>query len=200
MEQILKSAWRHGISYAEYQNLVETYAQVGKTSGHNQSDAFINYTKLNAARMKRWERVFNPQPESIEAFSNLNQPEKWLVITETWCGDAAHNLPVIAKLAALNSHITLRTVFRDENESLMNLFLTNGGKSIPKLIRLAPDFEVLGTWGPRPFILQQKILEHKANPLLTNEAHVLAVQAWYNESKGMHAEQELVNQVAANLK
>ncbi len=75
----------------------------------------------------------------------------WLVITEGWCGDAAQNIPVIEKIAAQSAFVETRYVLRDENLALMDAYLTNNARSIPKLIALdAETFEELGTWGPRP--------------------------------------------------
>jgi hypothetical protein len=37
-----------------------------------------------------------------------------------------------------------------ENEELMNLFLTNKAKSIPKLIVINKEGGALAHWGPRP--------------------------------------------------
>ena len=39
--------------------------------------------------------------------------------------------------------VDLRIILRDENTELMDEFLTNGGRSIPKLVRLNENFEVL---------------------------------------------------------
>ena len=39
----------------------------------------------------------------------------WLVLTESWCGDAAHVVPAINKIAELSDNIDLKLVFRDEN-------------------------------------------------------------------------------------
>jgi hypothetical protein len=40
------------------------------------------------------------------------------------------------KIAKLNDNIDLKVVLRDQNKELMNQFLTNGNKSIPKLIMI----------------------------------------------------------------
>ena len=68
-----------------------------------------------------------------------------------WCGDAAQILPVINKMAEVSDKIDLRIVLRDDNENLMNLFLTNGTKSIPKLIIIdKATNKVINDFGPRP--------------------------------------------------
>ena len=60
------------------------------------------------------------------------------------CGDAAHVLPVLNKFAENDTTITLSILLRDDNEELMDRFLTNGTRSIPKLIILNADGQVMG--------------------------------------------------------
>ena len=106
------------------------------------------------------------------------------MITETWCGDAAQILPVVHKIAELNPKITMKIVFRDENEALMNEFLTNGGKAIPIVIFLDLQDKVLARWGSRPSVATQMVAEEKAkNGKLTPEFKE-NLQRWYNQDKG----------------
>ena len=64
-------------------------------------------------------------------------------------------------MAEVNSNINLQLVLRDENLELMDLFLTNGGRSIPKLIALDKDLNILFTWGPRPQTATNMVLDYK---------------------------------------
>lgn len=116
----------------------------------------------------------------------------WLLITETWCGDAANSVPVIAKLAELNPAIDLRIVLRDENLELMDQFLTKGGRSIPKLIGLDSGLNVLFDWGPRPEELQKIYWDWREseNKIPYSEFH-LVIQKWYNENKARGIQKEL---------
>ena len=69
-----------------------------------------------------------------------------MVISEGWCGDAAQILPVINKMALVSNKIEFRIVLRDENPALMDAFLTNGGKAIPKVIMIDNESgEVINT-------------------------------------------------------
>ena len=86
----------------------------------------------------------------------------WLVITESWCGDASPSLPVMNKIAELSSHLELRIVLRDEHPELMDVFLTNGARSIPKLIVLDGNTnDVLGEWGPRSPKATEMVMDEK---------------------------------------
>ena len=136
-------------------------AKEGTTTGP-QKPSYVEYTKLSAARMRRWEKTYKPSQNTLDNIaSRTSEKEQWLVFSETWCGDAAHNLPFIAKWAE-HAGVDMRIILRDENTELMDEFLTNGGRSIPKLVRLNENFEVLGTWGPRPTPLMEEYAKWKS--------------------------------------
>jgi hypothetical protein len=73
----------------------------------------------------------------------------------------------------------------------MDKYLTNGTRSIPKLVCLKADtLEEIGTWGPRPAILQQMATEHKKNPVMADSLFKESLQAWYAKDKAQHLQQE----------
>ena len=63
--------------------------------------------------MKRLDKTVKISEDVKNSFENVKTKQKWLVLTEGWCGDAAQNLPIINKLAALNSGIDLKLVMRE---------------------------------------------------------------------------------------
>ena len=136
INQIIEKSLKSSLSYSEYRQLVEDLSVQNSTTGNVKTEALAEYTKLNDRRMKRWDKTLKISEETQERIKALNKKVTWLVLTESWCGDAAHVVPVINKVAEINKNIDLRLVLRDENEDLMNAFLTNGGKGIPKLIAI----------------------------------------------------------------
>ena len=65
-------------------------------------------------------------------------------------------------MAAETDKIELKIALRDDNDELMQHFLTNGGKAIPKLIVLeAESLEDVADWGPRPHDAKQLIIDYK---------------------------------------
>ena len=194
LKSIISHSLEKSISAEEYQQILVQYAQEGRTSGKQQED-LIHYTKLNAQRSKRILKTTELNPRLVELIQLISSPVKWLLITETWCGDAANNVPVITKLVENNSNIDLRIVLRDENLELMDQFLTNGGRSIPKLIALDTDNNVQFTWGPRPKRLQEIYDEWRnsedPNKSPYKEFH-LVIQKWYNENQGNDLQEELI--------
>lgn len=179
------------ISFEEYYELYEKQVAAGTTSGDDQSEMLVEYTKLNFSRLKRSYRTTVPSEKVLETVDCLNDEITWLVLTETWCGDAAQNIPVLARIAEANPTITFRLIFRDEHPEVIDNFLTNGSKSIPKLIALDKNLNVLGTWGPRPTVIQNWFLAEKANGV-DMEKLKIDLQHKYNEDKGRSLQQEMV--------
>jgi hypothetical protein len=192
MKNLIERALATSYSYKEYRILVDELVKTGKTTGPLQSSGLIDYTKLNAARMKRWDKKYDPSLAIQRVASEIDQTETWLVFTEAWCGDAAHNVPILARIAALNTNINLKLVLRDENLELMDLHLTNGGRSIPKLIRLNHKYDFLASWGPRPKSLQNRVLEEKQSPSMPKEEFTLWLHKWYNTDAGKSVEKEIM--------
>src|SRR5210317_515461 len=124
VKELISTSIKNSISYTEYRQLVEQLVSEESTTGELISDDLINYTKLNDRRMRRWDKTVKVSSEHETMIKSFDKPTTWLVITESWCGDAAHVVPVINKVAELNDNIEYRVVLRDENEALMNAFLT----------------------------------------------------------------------------
>lgn len=153
------------MSYEKYYILIKGLLQEGKTTGNDQSDRYLKYAKLNFQRMKRVYRTTTVQEDLKNAINNIAKNQIWIVLTEGWCGDAAQSLPAIAKIAELSEKIDLHILLRDENTNIMDAYLTNGSRSIPKLIAIDKiTSRELFTWGPRPKEIQEMFIEHNTNP------------------------------------
>ena len=189
----LKSAIQNGITYPEYLHLTEELLSQGKTTGPNHSADYIHYTNLNFHRMKRLDKTINLNSEIKSVLQTIKTPQTWLVISEAWCGDAAQNVPILQKMADLNENIELKIILRDENLEIMDLYLTNGGRSIPKLIALDKNsLEELFTWGPRPASIQQVMNELKAANITEISTIVEKIQIAYNNDKSLSIQEEML--------
>lgn len=171
------------MTYTEYIKLIDDLLMDGKTTGPNQSEAMFNYGKLNRQRMHRLEKTVKLNESVIEKARNVQRKMIWLIITEGWCGDAAQNIPTIEKIAAENEKIETRYVLRDENLELMDKYLTNDARSIPKLIALdAETLEEIGTWGPRPQVAMDYFYNMQ-NQGLEKPEMMEKLQRWYLSDK-----------------
>lgn len=181
-------------SYVKYRNLLTKLLQEGKTSGNEQSEALTHYAQLNEARMNRLDKKMVISEENIQKLLALKKTYVWLVLSEGWCGDAAQILPVINMMAGIAPNIELKVAFRDENEPLMNAFLTNGSKSVPKLLVLdAESLNVLGNWGPRPKGASDLITSYKHQYGVIDETAKTELQLWYLHDKGLSTQSEIAN-------
>lgn len=187
---------RKTYSYSEYRALTEQLVAEGRTTGPNQSEAMAHYTKMNHSRMKRLDKTIELSPELIESAQKLGDRYAITVITEAWCGDAAQNVPILAALTKHNPDLKLDLVMRDENLDLMDQYLTNGGRSIPKMLIYDKAAEkVVNTWGPRPAPVQQMVMDNKALPEDERPPYsefVKEAQIWYNKDKTQSTQQELL--------
>ncbi|WP_435416443.1 thioredoxin family protein [Polaribacter aestuariivivens] len=195
MKNIIEKSLENSISYLEYRLLVSNLLLENKATGPEQSEALTNYSFLNDKRMKRLDKTIKIVEETIQEFQKITEPQTWLVITEGWCGDAAQNLPVISKIADINSKINLKIVLRDENLELMDLFLTNGGRSIPKLIALDTENNILFTWGPRPTVATNMVIDYKTKNGSLDAQFKQDLQVWYNKDKGKSIQKDFTDLV-----
>lgn len=193
MKTIIKQALDNAMTFVQYKEFFEKLVLEGKTTGPNQTEGYVSFTKLNLSRFHRAAKFIELSQPTVNKLAELSEPLTLLVITEAWCGDASQILPVIEKMEQAASNLTVKLVLRDENEELMNLFLTNGSKSIPKVIVLDKNLEVLHSWGPRPAKIQEKVVAFKAeNPSATSMDVSNMVQKIYNEDKGAFIQEDLI--------
>ncbi|HEY2865723.1 MAG TPA: thioredoxin family protein [Pyrinomonadaceae bacterium] len=184
------------MSFTEYIGLIDRLLAERKTTGPNQSGAMFNYGKINRQRMARIGKTLEIETEIVDKIASADASMTWLIITEGWCGDAAQNIPVIEKLAEANHRIETRYILRDANPELMDQFLTEGSRSIPKLIAIDnATAEVLGTWGPRPEAAQGHFREMKAAGIETGLIHE-NLRRWYLSDRGRSIQFELAELVS----
>lgn len=184
---------RQAINYQAYRQMINDLLEKNQTTGPNQSQAYIDYTKINVQRMKRWDKTGIIAEELKQELTLVNKKWIWLVLTEAWCGDAAQNIPMILKMAEINPNIKVKFLFRDENPELMDLYLTNGGRSIPKLIALRSDtLTELGNWGPRPAFLQDMVMTYRKNPTEPYASFTEKLHKWYADNKSRDLQNEFL--------
>lgn len=193
MNTIFKESIEKSLNYLDYRQLVEDLLRENKSTGSEQSEDLTNYSKLNVSRMNRLDKTLRLRENVVDRLKNLKRRYIVLVLSEGWCGDAAQTVPVLNKMAEASEHLDLKIVLRDDNESLMNQYLTNGGKSIPKAIIIdAESGEEVAHWGPRPAQATQLVTELKNKyGGITSEVKE-GLQKWYNEDRGYAAQEEIL--------
>jgi hypothetical protein len=210
MKHIAPAVTKGAYSYEAYRTLISQLLEQNKTTGDNHSEAMLHYTHLNETRMNRLDKKTVLLPETLEAIKAIDHPLIWLTITEAWCGDAAQVVPVFQLMADQNPAITHKLILRDEHLDIIDAYLTNGGRSIPKILILDGNTNaVLAHWGPRPKHVQEMVMRSKAEAQqATNDEErktkvfedvKVAVQKWYNKDKTASIQREFLTTLKAAM-
>ena len=184
-------------TFESYKDLVHELVANGKTSGPDQRQDLIHFTELNAKRMKRIEKTTVLTDDLKKEISCIQEPMTWVLLSEAWCGDAAQIVPVLGKIASESDQIDLKIVLRDEHLDIMNHYLTNGGRSIPKLICLDQQEQEIFVWGPRPATIQQVVNVTKAEGITDHAVLVERIQYAYNQNQTRSIQEEIKDLLAS---
>jgi len=200
MKIIIAKALFNSHSYIEYRKLMADLLKDGKSTAVEQTQERTHYSELNESRMRRLDKTMRITDENDAKLKALTKRYIWLVLSDSWCGDAAQILPILHEMELeSDGKIEMKLVLRDENETLMNHFLTHKGKAIPKLIIIDKDTgSVVGDWGPRPQGAVSLIEAYKAEFGSIDETAKANLQLWYLHDKGVSTQNEII-QLLQNL-
>lgn len=190
-----------GYAYPDFVKFTEQLVAENRTTGANQSEAYLDYTRMCLQRMNRWNKTAQVSAKMRHLIERIQEPQHWLIITEAWCGDGAQSIPYIAKLVELNPALSLKIIMRDEYPEIMDAYLTNGARSIPKLVAFSKDLKVeLFTWGPKPNYLMERYRDYKHDSKGVSYAEFLQeIHLWYAKNKNHDLEQELIPLLESSL-
>jgi len=185
-----KEYFDKAISYQEYQSNFQKEISLGDKS------PFAEYLPQNWQRQSRLDRKLKLSDELIAAIDKVKTKLNWLVITEHWCGDASQINPIIQKVAeASEGKIQLRFAYRDEDEKLINAHLTDGrSKSIPILIQLDENHQLINTYGPRPEEAQKLVKDILAE----GGSYNIPLHTWYAKDKQKSIQSDILNLLKSN--
>lgn len=188
----LSEYFEKGVTYQEYMAAFETAVAEKRTSGPIQTPEYAHYTELNLHRMKRLYKHTDFLPEFLRMLEGLDKKLNIICITEFWCGDAAQCVPPLQLASEKTDKLQIRYLFRDENLPLIDQYLSNGGRGIPKYILLdAATGAEVSHWGPRPHGAQEVMVRLKAENA-TKEVAVEEIQRWYNNDKSVSLQKEWI--------
>ncbi|SEF44417.1 thioredoxin family protein [Algoriphagus boritolerans] len=191
----------HGLTYPQFVDFTAQLVLENRTTGGNQSEAYLDYTRMCLQRMRRWDKTAKVSAEMQNLIRSITEAQVWLLITEAWCGDGSQSIPYIAKLAESNPLIQLKIIMRDENPEIMDAYLTKGARSIPKLIVFTGDLKVeLFVWGPKPEYLINRHKEYKHDSQGKAYKDFLEeIHLWYAKNKNQDLEAELFPLIQSTL-
>lgn len=176
---------RELLDYAAYRQLLAAKANGILEPG---DEIHGDYFRLNEQRMRRVEKTYTVSSALAATIREL-PAQTWIVISELWCGDSAQNIPFIARMADMNPDITLRFLLRDKNLDVMDNYLTDGKRQIPKLIAFDEDGAEIFRWGPRPREAQALFDRRKAEGISLDQVKQ-ELHLWYGRNRGVALEKE----------
>ncbi|MDB5021837.1 MAG: hypothetical protein JWQ28_2964 [Pedobacter sp.] len=182
------------MDFTHYQQYFQSILNAEHPSPPYNDPAYINYTKLNWSRQQRWIKVGELNEDLQVLITSIKIRQQWIVITEPWCGDAAHIVPFIYKLSQLNPLIHLDIQLRDKEPHLIEDYLSGQSKSIPKFIIRNEAGADLMVWGPRP-AESQVLFDRLKEQGVDFEEFKTQLQQWYNLDKGKSLQEELLDQI-----
>ena len=184
-----------GLTPEKYHQVLVDQAAAKENDLTEEAAEKLQFTQLNLHRTNRITRTFKVAPELAVLLARIDKPQTWMLLTEPWCGDSAQCLPYISAMASLNTNIQLHLILRDENLDIMDDFLTNGSRSIPRLVIFDKDGNELVQWGPRPQEAQKVFMESKeaghAKPEILEKLHL-----FYGRNRGKALIAEFENIIA----
>lgn len=189
----------NGMTYEDYNYLFNKKIDSAATQNLSPEEAEqLNNTKLNFQRMNRINKTYKVNENLARAIKEIDKPQLWMILTELWCGDSAQNIPYIAQIAKQNPLIDLRILLRDENPDIMDYYLTNGTRGIPKLVAFDLGGNEIFQWGPRPKEAQELVTNAKQEGKTKTE-FIELLHKWYASNKGKNLEDEMLNLITLKV-
>lgn len=191
-KELQKRVNEEGISFNHFNEEINQFIPVANESDMDElQKKRFGFTKLNERRTQRIIKTYKIADELKELLLCINDQQTWLVITEPWCGDSAQTLPIIFMMSEINSKINLKIIYRDKNLDVIDQYLTDGNRAIPKLIAFDKNGVELFKWGPRPLEARDLVMKWKSegdNQDQFNEK----LHLWYGKNRGKEIEREFI--------
>lgn len=197
--RISESVLATALSFERYMQLTRDIVdeKIART-GLYAADNTFRYTRSNLERMNKVLQNITLNQKLYNSLSDLKEEWVWVVISEPWCGDASWGVPALAIIASASDKIDFRILLRDTNPEIIKAYQTAGSDSIPKLICIRKsNWQELGTWGPRPQVLHQQVMDRKNSPGFDYKESVRAIHAWYDADMTKTTQDEMIDLVKA---
>jgi hypothetical protein len=197
MEQIITTdVLARAMDFDSYLALTKVIVNDPAPTGAYSNEKTHRYTRSNLERMEKVLQNIVLNQKLYNALSDLDEDWVWVVLSEPWCGDASWGTTALYIISTASEHVDFKILLRDTNPDVMQAYQTNGGDAIPKLICLRKrDMKVLGTWGPRPAVLQVIINAYKSSADFDYKENVRRLHAWYEQDMTAAIQDELIDLV-----
>ena len=191
-KELIDKIRKNGMSFDQFNKQADSYVLNADESLMDEDEKrLLDFTKLNQRRTYRILKTYKASDKIKDAIREIDKPQLWMVLTEDWCGDSAQNLPYLYKMTLLNDNIELLILYRDNNLDIMDMYLINNGRAIPKIVGFDKNGNELFQWGPRPEEAKQLIAKWKSEGD-TKEQFLEKLHLWYGKNKGKAFEDDML--------
>ncbi len=123
-------------------------------------DDYLDHAAGADLQRKRYREPLDPEfSSSLEAKTGKHHA---VIMCEFACPDCAWAVPYLVRLLHTLPDCEVRFFPKDVHPRLMDKLETRGKRSVPKLALLDEEYRLIGTWGPRPAVIQQFVEENVA--------------------------------------
>ncbi len=191
----VRIALQSGLSTNEYEHYFAERTELAKNAANVEINPHLKNLSLNKQRSSRLQKTYIPSADIVHTMEAIESEQLWVIITEDWCGDSAQIVPIVSTIASCSDKVEIRFLLRDTFPDIMNQYLTNGARSIPKVIAFdKTSSEELWEWGPRPEQAAKDFLQRKSEGMPKPENQTL-LHTWYAADKGKSTEKEIMEKV-----
>jgi len=121
---------------------------------------YVSRMKANKERMQRHFDEVQVSREDLDWWRSRGTLNVF-ILTYDGCGDAAYNIPVLAKIAAQASNLDIRVAQRDENLDIMDQHLNQGlYRSVPTFVFLDENYNEIANLKERSEEMT-RVFEHE---------------------------------------
>lgn len=90
----------------------------------------------------------------VNSIKNIDRRINIIVLAEIWCPDCIINVPVLGKMADINSNLHISIIKREGNEEVLQKYKEEGKVKIPTFIFFDENFNEIGYFIERPSIVK----------------------------------------------
>ena len=186
--KLLQIVKKNGITFEQFNDKADTVSvDIDELLLNDIEKRKLGFTQLNQRRTYRILKTYKISEKLKEVVSQISKPQTWMILTEDWCGDSAQNIPYLYRTSQFTDNIEIKILYRDENLDIIDSYLTNGGRAIPKLVAFDEDGTELFEWGPRPEKAKMLVTQWKSEGD-TQDQFNEKLHLWYGRNRGKDLE------------
>jgi hypothetical protein len=182
------------LSWDQYYGLMRQYVDTDDKPELYREEKMLKYATDNLRRVDHVLASISIESKLYNQLNTISTPLTWVVLAEPWCGDVSQVIPALYTFSTCSDSIDFRVLQSDSHPEVLDHYITGHSRSIPKLICLRTDtLDEIGTWGPRPAVLQQIVMDNKDRTDISFGAKVRMIHDWYAQDMTRSIQGEFID-------